>query len=192
MREIGMDRDGSIVMDKLEQPTVDYIAHRLLAGRHDIYGRELVALVGTGREVNNLAATCAWIEARTEEQTSLVPNAVGWLRELFDDYLKDQWGQLQQGRATLMESAEGVPRKPLTDTECRRLAEAIAYLVAGPLYRDKLDAAAGLVLGKPTCSESALYHWVRAQDDRYAFYPSELTLPLAQRLQRALLALEEV
>ncbi|WP_372747147.1 hypothetical protein [Litorivivens sp.] len=179
-------------MKSLEHQIVDYIAHRLLAGRHDIHGRELVALVGTGREADNLAATCAWIVARTEEDTSLAPNAVGWLRELFDDYLEDQWALLHQCRAPQMENVDCLPRIPLTDIECQRLAETIAYLVAGPLYRDKLEAAAGLVLGKPACGESALYHWVRAQDDRYAFYPSELTLSLAQRLQRALLALEEV
>ena len=192
MREIGMDRDGSIEMDKLEQPTVDYIAHRLLAGRHDIYGRELVALVGTGREANNLAATCSWIVARTEEHASLAPHVVGWLREAFDDYLGGQLDNLHQCWAPPMESADGLPRIPLTDAECQRLADATAYLVAGPLYREKLYAAAGLVLGKPPLGENALYEWVRAQDDRYAFYPSELTLPLAQRLHRALLALEEV
>ena len=187
-----MDRDGSIEMDKLEQPTVDYIAHRLLAGRHDIYGRELVALVGAGREANNLAATRAWIVARTEEHASLAPHVVGWLREDFDDYLEDQLDKLHQGWAPPMESADSLPRNPLTDTECQRLADAIAYLVAGPLYRDNLYAAAGLVLEKPPLGENALYQWVRAQDDRYAFYPSELTLQLALRLQRALLALEEV
>jgi hypothetical protein len=192
MREIGMDRDGSIEMGKLEQPTVDYIAHRLLAGRHDIYGRELVALVGTGREANNLAATCAWIVARTEEHASLAPNAVDWLRELFDDYLENQWDQLHQCSAPQMENVDCLPRNLPADTECQRLADATAYLVAGPLYRDTLDAAVGLVLGKPACDENTLYHWVRAQNDRYAFYPSELTRPLAQRLQRALLALEEV
>jgi hypothetical protein len=130
--------------------------------------------------------------ARTEEHASLAPHVVGWLRAAFDDYLEDQLDNLHQGWAPPMESADGLPRIRLTDTECQRLAGAIAYLVAGPLYRDKLYAAAGLVLGKPTYGESALYHWVRAQDDRYAFYPSELTLPLAMRLQRALLALEEV
>ena len=179
-------------MNTLEQQTVDYIAHRLLAGRHDIHGRELVALVGTGWEADNLAATCAWIAARTEEHAPLAAHAVGWLREVFDDYLEDLLDSLHQGRAAMMESSACLPRNPLTDTECRRLAEAIAYLVVGPLYHDKLEAAAGLVLGKPATGDSPLYHWVRAQDDRYAFYPAELTLPLAQRLQRALFALEEV
>lgn len=187
-----MNNDGSAEVNAVKQTAVDYIARRLLAGRHDIYGRELVALVGTGREANNLAAACAWIVARTEEHASLAPHAVSWLRELFDDYLGNQWDQLHQCSASRMENVDCLPRIPLTDTECQRLAETIAYLVAGPLYRDTLYAAAGLVLGKPPLGENALYQWVRAQDDRYAFYPSELTLPLAQRLQRALLALEEV
>ncbi len=179
-------------MKSIELQTVDYIARRLLAGRHDLHGRDLVALVGTGREADNLAATCAWIVARTEEHTALATHAVGWIRELFDDYLEDQLESFHQGRAAPTESADCLPRNPLADIECQRLAEAIAYLVAGPLYRDKLEAAAVLVLGKPASGESALYHWVRAQNDCYAFYPSELTLPLAKRLHRALLALEEV
>ena len=84
-------------MKSLEHQIVDYIAHRLLAGRHDIHGRELVALVGTGREADNLAATCAWIVARTEEHAPLAAHAVGWLREVFDDRVEDLVDNLRQG-----------------------------------------------------------------------------------------------
>lgn len=179
-------------MNTQEQEVVKYIAHRLLAGRYDIYGRELVALIGTGRETDNLAATAVWIEARAEEGSLYRPQEVGELREAFDDCLIRLKDRLHQNCVEEVTVPASLKSNSLTDCECRCMVDALVYLMAGPLCGRYLYAAVALILENRIACESAIFQWVRNQEDRYVFYPAELTLQLAQRLQRELLTLEEV
>lgn len=179
-------------MSTIDKKAMDYISQWLLAGRYDIFGHELVAIVGTGTEGNNLAATKAWVATYTEVHRPWGTQITGGLRDAFDRYLEDALWRFHYRIAEDAGSNAGRPLRPLTDKECRYLAEAIAYLLAGSVHRSALNSAVGLVLGATAYNEHSLHQWVRAQEELYAVYPAELTIKLAQRLQATLVMQEEV
>ncbi len=179
-------------MTKLNHDTVDYIAHRLLENRYDPYGRELVALIGTGRESNNLAAVGDWVVAQSSIHIPPMKQLLSELRDVFDDCLSELQADIRNRVGNGLSVATRAPRKSLTDAECRCVADAIAYVVAGPVHRSRVNIAAGLSLGQSISCRQGLYQWVRAQEDRYVTYPAELTMVLAQRLLRSLTLLEDV
>lgn len=177
-------------MKTLEKQTVDYIAGRILSGRYDIRGRELIALVGTGRESDNLAATGVWLAARMLD-ASEADWTIGRLREVFEDHLEALQYSLREEGAEKDGWVIGLPESALNDVECKRVAEAIAHLLSAEKPAD-LEAAVTLLDLPSIPKDGCLWRWVRAQNECYTFYPAELTLRLAQRLRRALMALEEV
>lgn len=166
--------------------TVDFIAHQLLAGRFNPHGRELVTLVGTGLELNNLHAAGAWVSGRLDASHPIEAHVLSALRDRFDDHLARTLDSFRNGDAVSLDRPNYLPQMPLTDSECSRIADAIGFLMSGCIQREHLDAAVGMLLANNHPRSNVLVQWVRSQKSCYAFYPAELTLPLAQRLQRAL------
>ena len=79
-----------------------------------------------------------------------------------------------------------VQQKTLTDRELRCIAHAIYLLVLGEGTKPYLDSLIELVLKGEGNAIDRITGWISSQAMGYNYFPSELTLPLAQRLMKIL------
>jgi len=79
-----------------------------------------------------------------------------------------------------------VQQKTLTDRELRCIARAIYLLVLGEGTKPYLDSLIELVLEGEGNAIDRIAGWISSQAMAYNYFPSELTLPLAQRLMKIL------
>jgi|TARA_R110002050_G_C8784333_1_gene501523 hypothetical protein len=75
-----------------------------------------------------------------------------------------------------------IPTKELSETERQCIAHGNYLLILGETTRPYLDALIGVVLSGEGSTIDKIAAWTSAQTNVYTYFPSELTLTLAQRL----------
>jgi len=81
-------------------------------------------------------------------------------------------------------SQDFVQSKLLSDQELRSIARAIYFLILGEAKKSYLDSLIYLGLGGEGNAIDRIADWILAEGKTYNYFPSELTLPLAQRLMK--------
>ena len=152
------------------------------------YHNDLVAVLGTGHESSNERAIQSWLMARFAH-TSFGRT---------DTRMNDAYEALTQHLDDLrMEVAIGVsselplecafaPLKVLTDQDLQCIARGIYLLTVSEASRTYIDALIELVLHVDGGIIDMITEWVSSQTNTYTYFPSELTLPLAQRFMQKL------
>ena len=79
-----------------------------------------------------------------------------------------------------------IPAKALTERELRSIARAIYLLISNEQSKPYLDALIELALEGDGNTIEKITAWVFNCTQIYSYFPSELTLPLAQRLMHKL------
>ncbi len=152
------------------------------------YSDDLVAVLGIGYESSNEAAILSWLLACFEptEYASTGEFALAAADRLalhLDDI-----------RAEATRRVDGdvpapnldLPSHALSDLELRCIARAIYLLIVTPESEDYMGELICFVLDTPGNSVEKIVRWIRTQSLGYTFYPTELTIPLAQRLMHKL------
>lgn len=157
------------------------------------YHNDLVAVLGTGHESSNERAIQSWLMAR------FAHTAYGHTDTLMNDAYEALTQHLNDLR---MEAAIGArselplecayaPLKTLTDHDLQCIARGIYLLTVSEASRTYIDALIELVLQVDGGIIDMITAWVSSQTTSYTYFPSELTLPLAQRFMQMLKQVSE-
>jgi hypothetical protein len=90
------------------------------------------------------------------------------------------------GKSEQKKPQKFIPAKALTEIELRCIARAIYLLISNEQSKPYLDALIELALEGDGNTIEKITGWVFTHTQVYTYFPSELTLPLAQRLMNKL------
>ena len=152
------------------------------------YSDDLVAILGTGRETSNELAVQSWLMSRFANiEVGRKELLVEYASEALMQHLNDLKLEVAiGGKAELQAQQYFIPAKALTNLELRCIARAIYLLISNEQSKSYLDALIELVLEGDGNITEKITAWVSSQAQVYTYFPSELTLPLAQRLMQNL------
>jgi hypothetical protein len=175
-------------MKTLTKETARSLAMVLNSRLSTCYSDDLVAIIGVGRESNNEGAIQSWLLSRFSDtdiacSERLMEHASEGLIQHLNDLRMDVAIGLM---ANLASPPIFVQLKTLNDRELRCIARAIYLLVLGEDTKPYLDSLVELVLSGEGNAIDRIVSWISLQETGYNYYPSELTLPLAQRLMKIL------
>lgn len=175
-------------MKTLTKKTARSLAMVLNGRLSTCYSDDLVAILGVGRESDNEGAIQSWLLSSFGD-TDIACGEV--LVERASERLIQHLKDLRMDVATgLMSDFASPPifvqQKTLTDRELRCIARAIYLLVLGEGTRLYLDSLIELVFEGEGNAIDRIAGWISSQAMAYNYFPSELTLPLAQRLMKVL------
>ena len=177
-------------MSALTKETARSLAKVLNSGLSTYYSDDLVAILGVGRESNNEEAVQSWLLARfgseyTIQRAGLLEHA----SETLQQHLNDVRMEVAVGAKPEFPMQQSfIPPKILTDLELRCVARAIYLLILNDGTKLYLDALIELVLESDGSPIEKITAWISSQTISYTYFPSEMTLPLAQRLMQELKA----
>ncbi|WP_320838391.1 hypothetical protein [Zhongshania sp.] len=149
---------------------------------------DLVAILGVGRESDNEGAIQSWLISRfTDIDVAHVDSIMEHTSEVLIQHLNDLRMEVAGGYISeLPLPLDFVQSKLITDQELRCIAHAIYFLVIGEGAKSYLDSLIYLVVGGEGNAIDRIAGWISSQAMGYNYFPSELTLPLAQRLMKIL------
>lgn len=173
-------------MNTLTKETARSLATVINSRLSTCYNDDLVAILGTGRESNNEQAVQSWLMSRfanieVGRKETLLEDASEVLTQHLDDI------RLEVATGVINEfplQPSFIPAKALNERELHCIARSIYLLVLGQGSRTYLDSLAKLVLGGQGNTIEKIVIWVSSQTQIYTYFPSELTLPLAQNLMQ--------
>lgn len=177
-------------MSALTKETARSLAKLLNNSLSTYHGDDLVAILGVGRESNNEEAVQSWLLARfasgyTIQRAGLLEHA----SEALQQHLNDVRMEVAIGAKPEFPIQQSfIHPKALTDLELRCIARAIYLLVLNDGTKPYLDSLIELVLESEGNPIEKITTWITSQAISYTYFPSELTLPLAQRLMQELKA----
>tara|TARA_R110000772_G_scaffold213576_1_gene324107 strand:+ start:865 stop:1413 length:549 start_codon:yes stop_codon:yes gene_type:complete len=175
-------------MNTLTKETARSLAKVINSRLSTCYNDDLVAILGTGRESNNEQAVQSWLMSRfanieVGQKGSLMEYAFEVLTQHLDDI------RLEVAIGVITElplQPSFIPARALTERELRCIARSIYLLVLGQGSRDYLDALVELVLGGDGNTIDKIAAWITSQIGAYTYFPSELTLLIAQNMMQKL------
>ncbi len=148
------------------------------------YSDDLVAVLGTGYESTNAAATLSWLLAcldpadySTAGEFALA--ATDRLNVHLDDVRSEATRRVN---VEVTVQHPNLPSYALSEPERRLAAKAVYWLITSPESEDYMKALICFVLDGKGDAIERIARWIRSQSPLYTFYPTELTIPLSQRL----------
>jgi len=152
------------------------------------YHNDLVAVLGTGHEPSNERAIQSWLMARFAHTSFAHTNTLMHdAYEALTQHLNDLRTEVAIGvRSELPLECAYTPLKTLTDQNLQCIARGIYLLTVSEGSRIYIDALIELVLQVDGGIIDMIMTWVSSQTNDYNYFPSELTLPLAQRFMEKL------
>ncbi|AMO67265.1 hypothetical protein [Zhongshania aliphaticivorans] len=172
-------------MNTLTKETARSLAKVINSRLSTCYNDDLVAILGTGRESNNEQAVQSWLISRFAHiEVGRTDMLMEYASDVLTQHLDDIRLEVAIGVITEPLQPSFIPAKALTDREIRCIARGIYLLVLGQGSRDYLDALVDLALDGQGNAIERIAAWTSIQTQIYTYFPSELTLPLAQRLMQ--------
>jgi hypothetical protein len=171
-------------MNTLTKETARSLAKVINNSLSTCYSDDLVAILGTGRESSNEQAVQSWLMSRfanieVGRSEMLMDYASGVLNQHLND-LRLEVAIGSNSEIPIQQSF--IPAKALTNRELRCVAGSIYLLILNEGSKPYLDALIELVLEGNGNTIEKIAAWVLTHTQIYNYFPSELTLPLAQRL----------
>ena len=175
-------------MKTLTKETAGSLAKVLDSRLSTIHGDDMVAILGVGRESSNEKAIQSWLMSRfTDIDVSHVDSIIEHTSEALIRHLNDLRIEVTDGSISEMPSSQAfVQSKLLNDQELQCIARAIYFLVIGEGAKSYLDSLIYLVVAGERNAIERIAAWISTQGTVYTYFPSELTLPMAQRLMEEL------
>ena len=152
------------------------------------YSDDLVAILGTGRETSNEQAVQSWLLSRFANiEVGRTDILVEYASRVLMQHLNDLRLEVAiGGKPELLIQQSFIPVKALTNRELRCIARAIYLLILNEGSKSYLDALIEVVQEGDGNPIEKITAWTFSQTQIYSYFPSELTLPLAQRFMRKL------
>jgi hypothetical protein len=149
---------------------------------------DLVAILGTSHESNNEQAVQSWLLSRF---ANIEVGRKDLLMEYASEVLIKHLDALRLevaigGKSEQQTPQNFIPVKALTERELRCIARAIYLLISNEKLNPYLDALIELALEGDGNTIEKITTWVFTRTQIYTYFPSELTLSLAQRLMHKL------
>ena len=175
-------------MNTLTKETARSLAKVINSGLSTCYNDDLVAILGTGRESNNEQAVQSWLMSRFANiEVGRTDMLMEYASEALTQHLDDIRLEVAIGAATELPTQPSFMRvKALTERELRCIARSIYLLILGEGSKPYLDALIEVVLEGDGNPIEKIAAWASFQTQIYTYFPSELTLPLAQHLMQKL------
>jgi hypothetical protein len=175
-------------MKTLTKETARSLAKVISSRLSTFHSDDLVAILGVGRESSNEEAVESWLISRFAEiDISHVGTIMEHASEVLIQHLNDLRMEVASGYISeLPLPLDFVQSKLITDQELRCIARAIYFLILGEAKKSYLDSLINLVLGGEGNAIDRIADWIASQGTVYTYFPSELTLPMAQRLMEEL------
>tara|TARA_R110001583_G_scaffold39240_1_gene125885 strand:+ start:248 stop:796 length:549 start_codon:yes stop_codon:yes gene_type:complete len=171
-------------MSTLTKETARSLAKVINNSLSTLYSDDLVAILGTGRELSNEQAVRSWLISRFAHiEVGSKEILMEYASEVLVQHLNDLRLEVAiGGKSELPLQQSFIPAKALTNRELRCIAGAIYLLILNEGSKSYLDALIELVLEGNGNTIEKIASWVLTHTQIYTYFPSELTLPLAQRL----------
>ncbi|GAA4102659.1 hypothetical protein [Zhongshania borealis] len=175
-------------MNTLTKETARSLAKIINSRLSTCYNDDLVAILGTGRELNNEQAVQSWLMSRFANiEVGRTDTLMEYASEVLTQHLDDIRLEVAIGVKTEIPIHQSfIPAKSLTERELRCIARAIYLLISNEQSKPYLDALIELALEGEGNSIERITAWAILQTKVYTYFPSELTLPLAQCLMQKL------
>lgn len=175
-------------MSILTKETARSLAKVINNGLSTYYSDDLVAILGTGRETSNEQAVQSWLMSRFANiEVGRTDILVEYASEVLMQHLNDLRLEVAIcGKSELPMQHSFIPTKALTNRERRCIARAIYLLILNEGSKPYLDALIEVVQEGDGNLIDKITAWAFSQTQIYTYFPSELTLPLAQRFMRKL------
>ncbi len=174
-------------MKTLTRKTARSLALVLNSRLSTCYSDDLVAILGVGRESDNEGAIQSWLLSRFGDTDIACSEIMEHASEVLIQHLNNLRMDVATGLMSDFDSPSiFVQQKTLTDRELRCIARAIYLLVLGEGTKLYLDSLIELVFEGEGNAIDRIAGWISSQAMAYNYFPSELTLPLAQRLMKVL------
>lgn len=175
-------------MNTLTKETARSLATVINSRLSTCYSDDLVAILGTGRESNNEQAVQSWLMSRFANiEVGRTDMLMEYASEALTQHLDDIRLEVAIGVMTeLPLQSAFIPTRALTDREIRCIARGIYLLVLGQGSRTYLDSLIELVLEGDGNTIGKIATWFTSQIGAYTYFPTELTLPLAQLIMSKL------
>lgn len=174
-------------MNTLTKETARSLAKVINSRLSTCYSDDLVAILGTGRESNNEQAVQSWLMSRFAHiEVGRTDMLMEYASDVLTQHLDDIRLEVAIGVITEPLQPSFIPAKALTERELRCIARGIYLLVLGQGSRAYLDSLIELVLEGDGNTIGKIATWFTSQIGAYTYFPSELTLPLAQNLMQKL------
>ncbi|MBU0539171.1 MAG: hypothetical protein KKF24_11780 [Gammaproteobacteria bacterium] len=175
-------------MKTLTKETARSLAKVISSRLSTFHSDDLVAILGVGRESSNEEAVESWLISRFAEiDISHVDTIMEHASEVLIQHLNDLRMEVAGGYISELPLPQVfVQSKLITDQELRCIARAIYFLVIGEGAKSYLDSLIYLVVGGEGNAIDRIAAWISTQGMVYTYFPSELTLPMAQRLMEEL------
>ena len=175
-------------MSTLTKETARSLAKLLSNRLSTCYSDDLVAILGTGHELDNVAAIEAWLVSRFGDVDFVQRDFI--YDEISNEltyHLNDLRCDVSMGVApdTPM-TFDFLPNVALSAGELRRLGRSIYLLILSEEAHPYVDDQINFILGGEGSPIDRIASWVEGQSPSYNYFPSELTLSLAQRLMQKL------
>lgn len=169
-------------MNTLTKETARSLAKVINSRLSTCYNDDLVAILGTGRESNNEQAVQSWLMSRFAHiEVGRTEMLMEYASEVLTQHLDDIRLEVAIGVTTeLPIKPSFIPAKALTEHELHCIARSIYLLVLGQGSRTYLDSLIEIVLEGEGSVNERIAMWISSQTQIYTYFPSELTLPLAQ------------
>ncbi|POP51871.1 hypothetical protein [Zhongshania marina] len=180
-------------MKTLTKETAGSLAKVLNSQLSTIHSDDMVAILGVGRESHNEGAIQSWLLSRFADIDVSHPNMIlESASEVLNQHLTDLRMEVMGGSISEIQAPHDfVQIKLLSDQELRRIARAIYFLIFGYGSRSGIDSLINLAIGGRGNSIDQIASWISVQGKTYTYFPSELTLSLAQRLMEKLKRIDE-
>ncbi len=175
-------------MNTLTKETARSLAKVINSRLSTCYNDDLVAILGTGHESNNEQAVQSWLMSRfTHIEVGRADMLLEYASEVLTQHLDDIRLEVAIGvRTELPLQPSFIPEKVLTERELHCIARSIYLLVLGQGSRTYLDSLIERALEGEGNTIEKIVMWVSSQTQVYTYFPTELTLPLAQGLMHKL------
>jgi hypothetical protein len=175
-------------MNTLTKETARSLAKVINSSLSTCYSDDLVAIIGTGRESNNEQAVQSWLMSRFANiEVGRTDMLMEYASEVLIQHLDDLRLEVAIGGKLGQQTPQKfIPAKALTEIELRCIARAIYLLISNEQSKPYLDALIELALEGDGNTIEKITGWVFTHTQVYTYFPSELTLPLAQRLMNKL------
>lgn len=175
-------------MSTLTKETARSLAKVINNSLSTCYSDDLVAILGTGRESSNEQAVRSWLMSRFANiEVGRIEMLMEYASEVLIQHLNDLRLEVAiGGNSELPIQQSFIPAKALTNRELRCIAGGIYLLILNEGSKPYLDALIELVLEGDGNTIEKIAAWVFTHTQIYTYFPSELTLPLAQRLMHKL------
>ncbi|WP_373084470.1 hypothetical protein [Zhongshania sp.] len=175
-------------MNTLTIETARSLAKVIINSLPTCYSDDLVAIIGTGHESNNEQAVQSWLLSRFANiEVGRKEILMEYASEVLIQHLNDLRLEVAIGGKSEQKTPQSfIPAKALTERELRSIARAIYLLISNEQSKPYLDALIELALEGDGNTIEKITAWVFNCTQIYSYFPSELTLPLAQRLMHKL------